>query len=235
MTFAEKTHLLVVDDDNRIRELLLRYLTQGGYVVVAVESAAAASDALAIMNFDLVILDVMMPGMTGTEWARALRAQGVDTPILLLTAMGEAGDRIKGLESGVDDYLVKPFEPRELQLRIEAILRRRPAPDLARTRFKLGEWQIDLAREEITGDDGQAQKLTAVDIKLLRALLARAGQVVARDDLAAACGVNPDERTIDVQITRLRRKLNDDPRTPRFIATLRGQGYELRTDYLTVG
>lgn len=234
MTYAEKPHLLVVDDDDRIRTLLLRYLTQTGYVVVAVESATAAENMLAALEFDMIVLDVMMPGKTGVEFARDLRAGGVTIPILLLTAMGEVDDRIKGLEAGADDYLGKPFEPRELQLRIEAILRRRPKPDTRKARFKLGPWQIDLDREEMMGADQSPQKLTLVEMKLIRALAAHAGQVIAREDLALACGVNPDERTIDVQITRLRRKLNDDPREPQFILTVRGQGYQLMTDQLAM-
>lgn len=227
MSFAEKPHLLIVDDDDRIRDLLLRYLAQAGYVVAAAASADQADATLTVLDVDLIVLDVMMPGKTGVELARDLRARGVETPILLLTAMGEVDDRIKGLESGADDYLTKPFEPRELQLRIEAILRRRPKPDTRKSRFKLGPWTIDLDREEMSGTDGANQKLTSVEIKLLRALAARVGEVVAREELALACGVNPDERTIDVQITRLRRKLNDDPREPKFINTVRGQGYEL--------
>ncbi len=236
MTFAEKPHLLVVDDDDRIRTLLFRYLTQAGYVVAMASSADEARAVLDTLVVDLIVLDIMMPGMNGVEFTRALRAAGVRTPILLLTAMGEVTDRIAGLEAGADDYLTKPFEPRELDLRISAILRRMPAARSAVARFRLGPWEIDLDREEMVDrevDDGP-QKLTSVEIKLLRALSGAAGQVMGREALAIACGVNPDERTIDVQMTRLRRKLNDDPRTPRFIATVRGQGYQMMVQEYSV-
>jgi two-component system phosphate regulon response regulator OmpR len=234
MTFAERPHILIVDDDDRIRELLSRFLMNAGYVVVSAPSALDASQVLQALEVDLIVLDIMMPGMTGVEWTKALRAAGDKTPILLLTAMGDAPDRIKGLEAGADDYLAKPFEPRELQLRIDAILRRVPDRNVTPTRFSLGAWDIDLAREELVGGDGIPQKLTGVEIKLLRVLVEQAGQVVRRDDLAVLCGVNPDERTIDVQITRLRRKLNDDPKQPKYIATVRGQGYQILADSLQI-
>lgn len=236
MIFAEKPHLLVVDDDDRIRTLLFRYLTQTGSVVATASSAEDARAVLAALSVDLIVLDIMMPGMNGVELTRDLRAAGVKTPILLLTAMGEVTDRIAGLEAGADDYLTKPFEPRELDLRIGAILRRVPAARAAATRFRLGPWEIDLEREEMADvqEGGLPQKLTMVEIKLLRALQGAAGQVMGREALATACGVNPDERTIDVQMTRLRRKLNDDPRTPRFIATVRGQGYQMMVQEYSV-
>lgn len=235
MNFAAKPHILVVDDDDRIRDLLTRYLTGAGYMVMAASDAQGARDVLATVEADLIVLDVMMPGMSGVELTRALRGDGNKIPILLLTAMGEVDDRIKGLEAGADDYLGKPFEPRELQLRIDAILRRAPDVAATMTRFGLGEWQIDLDAEELSSTGTDTQKLTPVERKLLKALVARAGDVIRRDDLARACGVNPDERTIDVQVTRLRRKLNDDPKQPRFIETVRGQGYQLKIDALRVG
>lgn len=235
MTFAEKPHILIVDDDDRIRDLLARFLTGAGYVVMGAASAAAAADMMKALEVDVIVLDIMMPGMTGVEWTRALRAAGDRTPILLLTAMGDVEDRIKGLEAGADDYLGKPFEPRELQLRIDAILRRVPDRDGTPTRFSLGPWGIDFTREELVGPDGAPQKLTGVEIKLLRALVDHVGRVIRRDDLARLCGVNPDERTIDVQITRLRRKLDDDPKQPKYIATVRGQGYQMLADAVRIG
>ena len=149
--------------------------------------------------------------------------------------MGDVEDRIAGLEAGADDYMVKPFEPRELKLRIEAILKRLPTPDPLQSIVRLGEWTIDLTRDEMISNETGVQKLTLVEVKLLRALLSNIGIVMSRDDLANAVGVNPDERTIDVQITRLRRTLNDDPKSPRFIATIRSQGYQLMADHVIMG
>lgn len=228
--YAEQPHILVIDDDDRIRELLFRYLVKEQCVVVVADGAAAAHDILAVLSFDLIICDVMMPGQDGMALTADLRQEGVDTPILLLTAMGEVEDRIKGLESGADDYLVKPFEPRELMLRVQAILRRRPAAEVTHQQFRLGPLTVDLTREELRNADGWAQKLTSVELKLLRALVKKPGAVMSREELSAACGVNPDERTIDVQITRLRRRLDDDPREAKYIQTVRGQGYRLMID-----
>jgi two-component system phosphate regulon response regulator OmpR len=234
MTYAEKPHILVVDDDDRLRDLLFRTLTRADMVVVVAEHAAAARAQLAIMEFDLIVLDVMMPEETGLELTAALRKDGNEIPILLLTALGAGADRIGGLTSGADDYLVKPFEPQELILRINAILRRQPKATTTPTRFQLGEWMIDLAREEIARSKGTPQRLTIVERNLLRALVVKIGEAQSRDTLARACGVNPDERTIDVQMTRLRRRLGDDPKQPRFIATVRGQGYRLLPDHLII-
>jgi two-component system, OmpR family, phosphate regulon response regulator OmpR len=230
LTFADKQHVLVIDDDDRIRDLLARYLNQHDFVVATARSAEDARDVLATLKFDLLVLDVMMPGQSGVELTKALRAEGVDIPILLLTAMGEADDRIKGLESGADDYLTKPFEPRELLLRVQAILRRRPDIATGRAQFRLGSWNIDLAQEQMVGSDNEVLKLTQVELKLLRALSKTPGAVMSREELAIACGVSPDERTIDVQMTRLRRKLGDDSRDPIYIQTVRGQGYRLVMD-----
>lgn len=227
--YAQKPHLLVVDDDDRIRDLLSRYLTGAGYVVATSRAAEEALDLLDVLKFDLLVLDIMLPGMSGVDLTRALRARvdGDDVPILLLTAMDETEDRIKGLESGADDYMPKPFEPRELLLRIQAILRRRPSEQTPQSQFRLGDWAIDLMREELCGADGVSQKLTPVELKLIRALTQKPGEIMGREELARLCGVSPDERTIDVQITRLRRKLGDDSRDPKCIETVRGQGYRI--------
>lgn len=233
--YAQKPHLLIVDDDDRIRELLSRFLTQQDYVVATARSAEDAIGLLDVLKFDLLVLDIMLPGLSGVELTQKLRAQKTDLPILLLTAMGEIDDRIKGLEAGADDYLAKPFEPRELALRIQAILRRRPDPVTERTQFRLGNWAIDLSREEMTGPDGDTQKLTPVEMKLLRALAKNPGTLMSREELATLCGVDPDERTIDVQITRLRRKLGDDSKDPKHIQTVRGQGYQLVVDGYEIG
>lgn len=232
---AEKPHILIIDDDDRIRDLLFRFLMQNDMIAVAVDGAQTARETMAALSFDLIVLDIMMPGETGIDLTRSLRAAGHDIPILLLTAMGDIEDRIAGLEAGADDYMAKPFEPRELKLRIEAILKRLPTPDPLQSVVQLGEWTIDLNHDEIISNETGVQKLTLVEVKLLRALLSNIGIVMSRDDLANAVGVNPDERTIDVQITRLRRTLNDDPKSPRFIATIRGQGYQLMADHVIMG
>jgi len=233
--YAEKPHILVLDDDDRIRDLLARYLTGEGAVVVTASRAEEVPDLISRLQFDMLVFDVMLPGQTGVDLTRSLRAAGCDLPILLLTAMGEADDRINGLEAGADDYLVKPFEPRELQLRINAILRRRPEMSTSPSRFSLGEWLVDLEAGELSANGNQTvQKLTPVELRLMRALSSKPGAIMPRDELATLCGVDPDERTIDVQITRLRRKLGDESKDARYILTVRGQGYQLNLDSFSV-
>ena len=223
-------HILVVDDDKRLRELLRRYLVANGFRVTTATDAANARATLKGMEFDLIVLDVMMPGESGLELTRALRTEG-GVPILLLTAMAETEERIAGLESGADDYLTKPFEPRELVLRIQTILRRAPAaPGPApRTDVGLGEFRFDLQREALYRGDRQI-RLTTAETRLLKALAARPGEAVSRDQLAVETGARLTSRTVDVQVTRLRRKIEPDPRTPRYLQTIRGQGYVLWPD-----
>ncbi|MFN3827846.1 MAG: response regulator [Micavibrio sp.] len=218
-------HILVVDDDERIRKLLLRYLQEHGFLAVAASSAQEASDILDRFLFDAMVLDVMMPGETGLEFTRRLKEKS-DLPVLLLTALGETDDKIMGFESGADDYLSKPFEPRELVLRLQAILRRRPKVEAQRI-FRVGRWTYDERHNELQdGDD--VMRLTSAEGNLLRALASKAGEVVDRDTLARMCDVDAGERTIDVQVTRLRRKLEDDVKRPRCLQTVRGRGYILR-------
>jgi two-component system phosphate regulon response regulator OmpR len=169
----------------------------------------------------------MMPGESGLDFTKSLR-QRSDIPVLLLTALGEAGDRIAGLETGADDYLPKPFEPRELVLRLQAILRRRAAM-MKPSAFRMGAWLYDPGLNEISDGD-RAVRLTTAEGVLLQALARRSGETVGREELAALCGVDAGTRTIDVQVTRLRRKLEDDSRTPRFLQTIRGKGYRLVTE-----
>lgn len=233
--YAEKPHILIVDDDDRIRDLLARYLTREGMLVVTAESAENAQEMLTALAFDLMVLDVMMTGQSGVELTRQLRAANETTPILLLTARGEVEERIEGLSAGADDYLVKPFEPRELLLRIQAILRRAPVPEAEVAQFRLGTWRMDLAQAEMMGEDGVKQKITPVELKLLRTLVREPERILTREELARACGVDPDERTIDVQITRLRRKLGDESKNPRYIETVRGQGYRLVAENFAPG
>ncbi|MGE0744086.1 MAG: response regulator [Rhodospirillales bacterium] len=225
---ADSAHILVVDDDTRLRELLRRYLAENGFRVTTARDAAEARSQLAHFDFDLLIVDVMMPGEDGYALTRALRRES-EVPILLLTARGEPDDRIEGLEAGADDYLSKPFEPRELVLRIGTILRRalRPAARVAEVR--LGACTFDLDREDLRSG-GASIHLTTVEASLLRTLAESAGTTLSREDLIERSRIDGNERTVDVQITRLRRKIEPDPRAPRYLLTVRGEGYVLRPD-----
>lgn len=220
-------HILIVDDDNRLRTLLQRYLGEAGFRVSAAANAAEARAHLEGLQFDLIVLDLMMPGESGLELTRSLRAR-MDVPILLLTAMGEPSDRIAGLEEGADDYLAKPFEPRELVLRIEAILRRLRASDARPGTIRLGDLRFDIERGELTcGDD--LVRLTSAEIDLLRLFAQNPGKTIGRAELLEQSGAN-SVRAVDVQITRLRRKIEADPREPRYLQTVWGRGYVLWPD-----
>ncbi|MGH7036826.1 MAG: response regulator [Stellaceae bacterium] len=221
-----ENHLLVVDDDARLRELLRRYLSDNGFRVTVAADAAEARAALARFAFDLVVLDVMMPGESGLDLTRALRGEG-GAPVLLLTARAEPEDRINGLEQGAEDYLAKPFEPRELVLRIHNILQRRPRADAGALRF--GGYRFDLARGELFRG-GEPVHLTAAEAGLLSILAHKAGQAVAREELALSASMAGNVRNVDVQMTRLRRKIERDPRFPRYLQTVRGTGYVLKPD-----
>lgn len=223
---SEEAHILVVDDDDRIRTLLKRYLQERGYRVSTAPNAAKALSTLNSLAFDLLVLDVMMPGMNGFELTEAVRRQN-DTPILLLTARGDAEDRIRGLSLGADDYLAKPFEPEELILRINAILRRaRPAMAAIR-QVSFGDWQFDIEREALTRE-GEPTRLTGGEAALLAALATSPGQTVSRLVLSERTGGG--ERAVDVQVTRLRRKIETDPKEPMHLQTVRGEGYRLVAD-----
>jgi two-component system, OmpR family, phosphate regulon response regulator OmpR len=228
------THILVVDDDARIRELLKKFLTRNDFLVTAARDARHARALLDGLDFDLIVLDVMMPGEDGLALTASLRST-MTTPILLLTARGQADDRIRGLEAGADDYLPKPFEPRELLLRINAILRRIPsAPVKAeppRT-IHLGEIRYDLSRGELWRGR-ELIRLTATEALLMRVFANRAHEPVSRIELVEELGggvAEAQERAVDVQITRLRRKLEADPKAPRYLQTVRGAGYMLAPD-----
>ncbi|SIO48763.1 two-component system, OmpR family, phosphate regulon response regulator OmpR [Rhodovulum sp. ES.010] len=227
-------HLLIVDDDARIRELLRKFLVRQGFWVSAARDAAHARKLLAGLEFDLIVLDVMMPGEDGIAFARAFR-QHCATPILLLTARGETSDRIAGLEAGADDYLPKPFEPKELLLRINAILRRVPvvteAIDLPKV-LHLGPVRYDVSRGELWQGEERV-RLTATEAQLMRIFSACPGEAVSRTRLVEELGRDggqAQERAVDVQITRLRRKLELDPKQPRYLQTVRGSGYMLAPD-----
>ena len=219
-------HLLVVDDDLRIRTLLTRYLAQAGYRVTAAANAAEARQRMAALSFDLIVLDVMMPGESGVDFSRNLRGAGASTPILMLTARTGVDDRILGLEAGVDDYLPKPFEPRELALRIAAVLRRAAPPAPVADVARFGACEFFGARGELRRD-GEAVRITDRERDILRALIAANGAPVARATLA---GDAAGERTIDVQVTRLRRKIEANPGNPLLWQTVRGAGYRLVLD-----
>lgn len=223
-------HILVVDDDDRIRTLVSRYLNEHGFLSFTAADAASAKDILAIAAFDALIIDVMMPGQDGRALTQELR-HGSDVPILLLTAMGEIEDRVDGLQSGADDYLTKPFDPRELVLRLQAILRRRPQEKTASKSYRIGRWVYDPQVPELA-DGAEIVRLTDVEANLLKALIRRPDTALSREDLADLCGVDAGERTIDVQVTRLRRKLEEDSKVPRYLQTVRGKGYLLRAEEL---
>lgn len=224
---GDHRHILVVDDDTRIRTLLQRFLTSHGYRVTMSADAAEARSHLKNFAFDLIVLDVMMPGEDGLSLTQSLR-QTSDVPVLLLTAKGETSDRIAGLESGADDYLTKPFEPRELLLRIAAIGRRAKQERSALKEIRLGAFRFDPERGEMTRE-GRPVRLTSAEVALLRLLSTHAGKAISRLELAQRTGAGL-ERSIDVQVTRLRRKIEADPKMPLYLQTVRSVGYVLVPD-----
>ncbi|HEY0832879.1 MAG TPA: response regulator [Azospirillum sp.] len=224
-------HILVVDDDTRLRELLRKYLAGNGFMVTTAQDAADARAKLGGLAFDLIVLDIMMPGESGLELTESLRHDS-DIPILLLTARGEPDDRIAGLEAGADDYLAKPFQPRELLLRITSILRRQAAkpPDPVPAQpVRLGALLYLPDRDELRNGE-EVIRLTTAEASLLRVLAGQPGVTFTREELTERSKVAGNARTIDVQVTRLRRKIEPDPREPRFLHTVRGEGYVLRPD-----
>jgi two-component system phosphate regulon response regulator OmpR len=221
-------HILVVDDDRRLRELLRKYLVENGFFVTVAVDAADARAKLEALAFDLIVMDVMMPGESGLALTADL-SRRLATPILLLTAMSEAEHRIAGFESGADDYLAKPFEPRELVLRIGSILRRAAPPTTDRALIRLGACAFDPGRGELLRD-GVPVHLTAAEASLLGILASRAGETVPREKLTDSGNVEGGLRAVDVQVVRLRRKIEVDPHLPRYLHTVRGEGYVLRPD-----
>jgi two-component system phosphate regulon response regulator OmpR len=227
-TALQDPHLLVVDDDERLRTLLQRYLSSNGFRVSAAANAADARALMKSMAFDLLILDVMMPGESGFDLTKSVRANS-SVPILMLTARGEAEDRIKGLEHGADDYLAKPFEPRELLLRVSALLRRAAPPaEKALAEVRMGDCVYDPERGQLRRK-GKPVHLTSSESALLQFFAANAGRSFSRAELCARLGVAL-ERSIDVQVTRLRRKIEEDPKLPLYLQTVRGVGYVLVPD-----
>ncbi|WP_340645601.1 response regulator transcription factor [Phenylobacterium sp.] len=233
MSETGERHLLVVDDDDRIRELLKEYLTRAGFRVTTAPGGAPARKLMETLDFDLAVFDVMMPGEDGfslTKWLRERKGMAGRTPVLMLTARGLPEDRIEGLKLGADDYLNKPFEPEELLLRIEAILRRaqgRPG-STANGPISLGHCSFDLERGELFSE-GVPVRLTEAEVALLKRLARSPHEPVDRMELARET-VDPSGRAVDVQVTRLRRKIESDPKTPRYLQTVRGVGYLLAPD-----
>jgi two-component system phosphate regulon response regulator OmpR len=239
---VEDCHILVVEDDARLRERLARYLAGEGFRVTTASDAADARAKLRAIDPDLMVLDVMMPGESGLELTQSLRqdqgragngrpAPGADLPVLLLTARGAPEDRIAGFEAGADDYLGKPFEPRELVLRIRALLRRAPPmppPEPRLGPLRIGLAEFDVERGELSDSSGPI-RLTGGEAALLTALARKANEVLSREEIAEALNMEDSgERAVDVQVVRLRRKIEADPREPRFLHTVRGRGYILK-------
>lgn len=221
---SEKPHILVVDDDDRLRALLKKYLSEQSFMVTAASNAAHARRLMRWFRFDLAVLDVMMPGESGIDLLAFIRKEN-SLPVLMLSAMGEAQDRIKGLETGAEDYLSKPFEPKELVLRIETILRRQAASE-EKSRVSFGEFRFDPATALLMRGDRMVH-LTTGEAALLKALAERAGKTVSREELSRLMPGAASERSIDVQITRLRKKIEASERKPVYLQTVRGEGYVL--------
>lgn len=233
----DQPHILVVDDDTRLRELLRKYLASNGFLVTTAKDAEEARARLQGLAFDLLVLDIMMPGENGLELTESLRRAATgparDLPILLLTARGEPDDRIAGLEAGADDYLGKPFNPRELLLRINSILRRqatRHTDPVPLQPIRLGRLVYLPDRDELRAGNEEVIRLTNAEASLMRILAASPGITFTREELTERSKVAGSARTIDVQVTRLRRKIETDPREPRYLHTVRGEGYVLRPD-----
>jgi two-component system, OmpR family, phosphate regulon response regulator OmpR len=220
-------HILIVDDDHRIRDLLARYLFEAGFRVTTANDAESARASMRGLAFDVVILDVMMPGESGLDLARSLKSIS-NIPICMLTARADPEQRIEGLEIGVDDYIPKPFEPRELVLRLQNILKRGRGPSGPREEVKMGDFTFHVGRGELKRKD-ETIKLTERERDLLRMFAQRPGLPIARHELAADESTG-SERAIDVQINRLRRKIEGDPANPVYLQTVRGKGYILHTD-----
>ena len=228
----ETVHILVVDDDLRLRDLIERYLTQQGFHVHGAGHAATMRRELAAHHVDLIVLDLMLPDADGLQLCRDLRAEGIDTPVIMLTAKGDDVDRIVGLEIGADDYLAKPCNPRELVARIRAVLRRRPrapvgAPQADQAPIAFGRFTFDLATRQLL-DDSAPIKLTSGEFAVLAALVTHPFETLSRERLIAIARGRDHEafdRSIDVMVSRLRRYIEDDPRQPRWLQTVWGEGY----------
>jgi len=220
-------HILVVDDDDRIRELLKEYLKANGFSRVTIAAGAKeARCALSYFKFDLIVLDLMMPGEDGLSFAKDMKLKK-SCPILILSALGETSHRVEGLEVGADDYLVKPFEPRELLLRIANLLRRSDNKEAVVEIFPVGKKLFNLKTKNLTSESGDDIALTTNERKILELLVKNTGKTISRDDFKNILGNEINERSIDVQIKRLREKIEEAPSTPQHLKTVRGEGYVL--------
>ncbi len=223
----KKPHILIVDDDSRILKLLKKFLTQNDFLVSTSTSAVEAAELLANFTYDLIVLDVMMPEVTGIEFATKIKDSGSIMPIVMLTALSEPEDRIRGLESGANDYVTKPFEPRELLLRIKNLINSHNLYKKEQQIARFGNNYYNLVTKELTQNDKHI-KLSSSEEKLLDTLIESDGKVISRDDISEKMGgLNP--RSVDVQIVRLRNKIETDPKAPKFLKTIRNQGYVLYT------
>jgi len=218
-----KTHILIVDDDNRIRDLLKEYLSENNYIISTSENAENAKIKILHFKFDLIVLDVMMPGQDGYELTKYIK-KNIKTPVILLTAKGEVESRIKGLELGADDYIGKPFEPKELLLRIKNIIKKTNKIDF-NTKYFVGRAQIDLNKMNINLGD-KNKKINSSEKKILAEMLANPGKSYSREEIGKISGIS-QERSIDVMITRLRQKIETNPKNPKYLQTIRGSGYVL--------
>ena len=218
-----KSHILVVDDDDRIRDLLKDYLTENNYIISTAENAEQAKNKLTYLKFDTIILDVMMPGQNGYDLTKEIKKQ-IKTPVILLTAKGEVENRIKGLELGADDYIGKPFEPKELLLRIKNIINKDNKIDLNLNYF-IGNAEINLNKMTVKLND-KLKKINNSEKKVLVEMLVNPGKTYSREEIGKVSGIS-QERSIDVMITRLRQKLEVNPKNPKYLQTIRGSGYVL--------
>ena len=220
---SENSHILIVDDDNRIRELIKEYLEENNFIVSIANDAEEANEKIKLIDFEIIVLDIMMPGESGLALTKKLR-KNISTPIILLTAKGEVDDRIIGLESGADDYLVKPFSPKELLLRINNILKKTKEETLEE-KIKIGENLLNL-KKMIVEKNGKTIKLNGTEKKLLEKMIFSKGKTFSREEIGKIINISK-ERSVDVMITRLRQKLEYDPKNPQYLQTVRGSGYVL--------
>ena len=227
MEFEEKKHILVVDDDDRIRELIKEYLDNNNFYTTTAKDAEDAKNKVKLIKFDLIILDIMMPGQNGLDLTKEIKYSS-DQPIILLTAMGESSDRISGLETGADDYLPKPFEPKELLLRIKNILKRIKKNNNFNPILKFGNIKVNLEKMLISSKKGEV-KINSAEKSLLEKMVLSVGQIFQREEISKIVNLSK-ERAVDVMITRLRQKIEPDPKNPKYLQTVRGNGYVLWTD-----
>ena len=227
MKIDEKKHILIVDDDDRIRELTKEYLQSNNFYTTTAKNSEDAKNKIKLIKFDLIILDIMMPGQNGLELTKEIKTSS-DQPIILLTAMGGTSDRIYGLETGADDYLPKPFEPKELLLRIKNILKRVQKNKHLNPILKFGDIKVDLEKMSIKSKSGKT-KLNAAEKSLLENMILSVGQIFHREQISKIVHLTK-ERAVDVMITRLRQKIEPDPKNPKYLQTVRGNGYILWTD-----